>query len=195
MSKVKSKLSAGEALLKNPKHELFCWLYAGSHNRELFGNGKRCYIQVYFSTEILKLKEEILKLANDTEKGYSRLVLMKENRIKSLEHQASVRATELVANRSLKARIDFLLLELISHDFMDRELAFTAAQRNDLNSKVQAIKEYNRMTDRGSKGNLEGNFTFSWEDEPESKPGVKKRPVLKKAEVKVGTDVEWEGDK
>lgn len=195
MSKTEKKLGPGEAQLKNPKQELFCWLYAGSHNRELFGNGTRCYIQVYFSTEIEKLRKEITDIESDREKGYTTELRAKENRIHSLEVQARTRAAELVANRGIKLRIDVLLNELVSSEFMDRELAFTAAQRNDLNSKVQAIKEYNRLKDRGASGRLEGTFVFGWEQPLDSKNEPRKKPVLKKATIKHESPVVWEGEK
>lgn len=208
MAKVKAKLP-GEVSLKNPKEELFCWIYAGYHNRNLFGNGTQCYMLVYYADEIKKLEDEIDKLEGEKEKAVvgSRSEVIASNKkfdieinpryrkIKSIEKVASTLSSRMLGKVGVRARVDYLIDSYISETHSDRELQYVILQRFDLNSKVQGIKEFNRLKDRGSKGNLEGNFTFSWEDELESKPGTKKRPVLKKAEVKIGTDVEWEGDK
>lgn len=209
MAKKTKKLLPGEAVLKNPKWELFCWLYAGYHNRELFGNGTRCYIQAYYSGEITKLDEEINKYELEKEKegakkeGRNELIAsnkkfdieinQRQRRIKSLEKTARTMAAELLAKTGIRTRVDYLVDSYISNDYTDRELQYVILQRFDLNSKVQAIKEFNRLKDRGSNKNLEGNFTFSWEGDEETKKDKKRpTPVLKKVEIK--QNVEWEGE-
>jgi len=207
----KAKLP-GEAVLKNPKHELFCWLYAGYHNRDLFGNGTRCYIQAYYADEIIKLDEEIEKFEKEKEKAslastdraeliqsnkkYDNEINPRQRRIKSLEKTARTMAADLLAKTGIRARVDYLVDTYIENSYTDRELQYTILQRFDLNSKVQAIKEYNRLKDRGKVGNLEGNFTFSWENAPEGNTGAQKKPVLKKAEIKQKESVvEWGNEK
>lgn len=207
----KAKLP-GEAVLKNPKEELFCWLYAGYHNRDLFGNGTRCYIQTYYADEINKLHDELDTLQKNKEvagakiEGRTELIKsnktfdieinQKERRVKSLENQARSLAARLLAKVSIRARVDYLVDTYIENSYTDRELQYTILQRFDLNSKVQAIKEYNRLKDRGKVGNLEGNFTFSWENAPEGNTGARKKPVLKKAEIKQKESVvEWGNEK
>lgn len=205
MAKKKTKLP-GEEVLKNPKWELFCWLYAGYHNRDLFGNGTRCYMQAYgYNAKIIEIRKQIDKLLNGSGKdsvtgrvvraeGYSVEVDKLEREIKGMENSARALAAELLAKVSIRQRADYLVDTYITDEHSDRELQYVILQRFDLNSKVQAIKERNRLKDRGSKGNLEGSFVFSWEDGAPVKKGqpAKKRPVLKKVEVKTPTVTEWE---
>lgn len=186
------KKQPGSERLKNPKHELFCWLYAGYNNRDLFGNGTRCYIIVYHQQEIEVNQKKIDDLMGKRPKGYSVEVDRLEQGIRRMENNARSRASMLISKRDISHRLDFLLDALISDETMDRELAFTAAQRYDLNSKVQAIKEYNRVKDRGAAGRLEGLFTFAWEDVEEKGVVAKKKPIIKKATVKGDDVTEWE---
>lgn len=160
--------SAGKETLSNPKHELFCHLYAGYHNRELFGNGTRCYGHVYHRAELEKIRAKLDELRNKKPPGYTVQVDMYERREKSLYETAKTNAADLLTKANLAARIDFLLDQLISNDFMDRELAFTAGQRWDLNAKVAAIREFNRLKARAS-DKLEGEFNFRWVDETPTK--------------------------
>lgn len=158
------KKTAGKDRLKDPKHELFAHLYAGSHNRDLFGNGTRCYMLAYgFDAETEKLKQEIQKLQEDHEGGYTRLVDIRERRIKSLYDSARNRASELIAKRYIRDRVNFLMDQLLENSFMDRELAFVAGQRYDLNAKIAAIREWNRMNDR-TKDHVEADITYRWAD-------------------------------
>lgn len=212
MAKEKKPKLPGDTVLKNPKEELFCWLYAGYHNRDLFGNGTRCYIQTYYADEIIKLEDEIEKYEKEKEKagvntdGRSELIASnkkydneinpRQRRIKSLEKTARTLAARLLAKVGIRERVDYLVDTYIENSYTDRELQYTILQRFDLNSKVQAIKEYNRLKDRGKVGNLEGNFTFSWEDPAQGNSKAQKKPVLKKVDIKQKDSVvEWEGDK
>lgn len=166
----KKDIPKGSAKLANPKHELFVWLYAGHHNRELFGNGTRCYMQAYgYNDQINKLQKEIDELMDKKEKGYSVAVSLRERRMKGLRSIAGVEASGLLAKPSIRQRCDFLMMELFTNDFMDAELVFTAGQRFDLASKVAAIREFNRVKDRGS-NKLEGEFTIRWGEPETGKP-------------------------
>lgn len=189
-SKPKKEKVPGGEVLKNPKHELFCWLYAGYHNRDLFGNGSRCYKHVYFSVELDKLQQEIDKLEDERAEKFQRLVDARKARIKAIDNTSRSSATDLLAKPNISDRVNYLMDQLFSHDAMDRELTFTAMQRFDLASKVAAIREYNRVKDRGGSGKLEGTFTFGWEDSIAPKKGEK--PTIKKVEIKK-SGVEWEG--
>lgn len=182
----------GEERLKNPKEELFCWLYAGYNNRDIFGNGSRCYILVYYGDAIEKLGKEIDQLIEKRPQGYTSAVEAKQHRIKSMEGSSRNLSSRMVAKVHISRRIDFLLDQLISDETMDRELAFTALQRYDLNSKVQAIREHNRLKDRGAAGRLEGTFIFGWEGEEPKKPEGKKKVVIKKAIIKSDSVAEWD---
>lgn len=188
--KTEKKPEPGSVRLKNINQELFCMLYTGYHTRDLFGNGTRSYIAAYNADEINRLNKEIEQLTVDKEEGYTRIVRAREARIKQIETSARVYASILLSKGPVRERVDYLLTKLMDDNFMDRELTYTAAQRFDLASKVAAIREYNRLKDRGGVGKLEGTFTFSWEGDEETGP-VKKKPVVKKVELKQQGDVEW----
>ncbi len=182
--------NAGSERLKNPKWELFCWLYSGYHNRNLFGNASQCYMQAFnFNDQVVANEKEIDDLMAKKAKGYTVRVAQLEAKNKSLNHVARNESSKLMAKRGVGKRCDYLMDSMISDDHSDRELQYTILQRFDLNSKVQAIKEYNRVKDRGAAGRLEGSFVFSWEGEGE-KPA--KKPIIKKATIKKEGAVDWE---
>lgn len=61
---------------------------------------------------------------------------------------AGVSAARLLENAKILARINELLSITLNDQVVDKELAFTVIQKRDLSSKVQAIKEYNRVKKR-----------------------------------------------
>lgn len=199
-----AKKKPGSTPLKNPKQELFAWLYAGYHNRDLFGNGTRCYMQAYGHNDTeLKLQEEIMRLEAGTlgpdgirvrEKGYTSMVEILEAKIKSLTRFSAVNANYNLARKGVRERVDYLIDNYITNEHTDRELQFVILQRKDLQSKVQAIKEFNTIKER-TKSKLEGNISISWESDeprPAGRPSSKKKtvPVVAKNSV----DVEWESE-
>jgi len=210
--KDKTKKVPGEAVLKNPKHELFCWVYAGYHNARLFGNGTQSYMQAYgYNSEIDKINEKIeiiraKKGKKDAVTGEDVGITVLEAKIKSIKHVAQTLAYDLMTKKPIRQRIDYLLSSYITHDHGDRELQFVILQRNDLASKVAAIREYNRLKERGNKGVLEGNFTFTWEKDDDDTPSTKKKKnisaavagdLLKKNGAKLAVDngiAEWDDD-
>lgn len=168
MAKTKDKKKPGEATLKNPKHELFAHLYAGYKNQSLFGNGTQCYAFAYgYSEKILKNNETIEELISSRKPGYT----VKEKALKAANRRmlnvASVEATRLLANPKILERLNVLLDSVFNDADMDRELVFVAMQRKDLNSKVAAIREYNRVKDRAS-DKVTGTLEVTWV-EPEKK--------------------------
>jgi hypothetical protein len=174
MAKGTKEKKLGETKLAQPKWELFAHLYSGQHNMKLFGNGTQCYSIAYGYTEKIEAKRgEIEDLLKTTPAGYTVKVETLNLEIRRMERLCSVEATRLLVNPSIRARCDFLLSSKISHEFSDRELQYTIAQRADLNSKVQAIKEYNRLHKRAADGRLDGEFTFRWEDEKEEEEDKK----------------------
>lgn len=195
--KTKVKLLPGQAELKNVKHELFCWLYSGYHNKNLFGNGTQSYMQAYgYNAKIITLEAEKEKIYNSKEEGKTSKIDGIKSQIKALENGARSSSSDLLAKPNIRARVDYLIDSYIDHSYTDRELQYVILQRFDLNSKVSAIKEYNRLKDRGSAGKLEGNFSFSWEGDDDLS---KKKPTVKKMEVKVQPQksagiVDWEED-
>lgn len=118
-----------------------------------------------------------------------------EARIKSMEHTANTEGNSLLARPNIRQRVDYLLEQYIDNEHTDKELQYVIMQRFDLQSKVAAIREFNRLKDRGSSGKLEGQFTFSWEGDEEEKSSTKRtKPVLKKAEIRQSSNVEWDDE-
>lgn len=169
----------GSITFKDPKWELFCWLYVGYHSRSLFGNGTQCYLEAYGGNkEIEELDDEIVSLRELKEKGYTAEVARCEARILSLQRTAKTNGNRLLSKAVISKRCDFLLRSLCNNEFMDQELSYVAGQRHDLASKVAAIREYNSMKNRSKKEdpNNDVHITFGWED-PEPRPG--KKPLVK----------------
>ncbi len=190
---------SGESVLRNPKHELFCWVYAGYHNSRLFGNGTRSYMQAYgYNARIDEINQKIEKMraSKGSKQSGQETIAFLEGKIKSIEHVANTEGNSLLTRQDIRNRVDYLLAQYIDNDHSDRELQFVILQRYDLQSKVAAIREFNRLKDRGGGGKLEGNFTFAWESDDEDQPKDKKnkQPTLKKAEISHNSSVEWDED-
>jgi len=166
----KQKAEPGAEALKNPKWELFTHLYSGHHNSQLFGNGTQCYSLAFGYTErIVKAQEIIEDLNIKREAGYTVKVKAQEAAIRRMKNTCAVEAARILINPKIRTRCDWLLRSTISTDFSDQELQYVIAQRHDLTSKVQAIKEHNRVKQRVS-DKIEGELVVRWEDpEPASK--------------------------
>lgn len=164
------KAKPGETPLKNPKWELFSHLYSGHHNASLFGNGTQCYSIAYGYTDKINANlDSIEDLTMKGDAGYTVKVKALEAANRRMKNLCSVEAARLLVNPRISKRCDWLLNSTISSDFSDQELQYVIAQRNDLNSKVQAIKEHNRVKQRVS-DKIEGELVVRWEDpEPVSK--------------------------
>lgn len=203
---IKKRRGGPDGELPNPKQELFCWLYAGYHNADLFGNGTRCYMQAYgYIDEIAKINRKIDDLRATRPEGYTVMVDRYDARIKSMRNIAAVGAHTFLIKPNIRARVDYLVDQYIGNDYTDRELQFVIMQRKDLNSKVAAIREFNRLKSRGGAGKFEGEVTFSWEGDDEPKksaskgasPPSKPKGPPKSATVKMSvkqpeSTVEWE---
>lgn len=104
--------------LENIRHEAFCQLYAS--DLEFFGNGTQSYIKVY----------------NPVQRG-------------NWYNVVRANASKLLTNANVLKRIDELLnFDGFNEQAVDKELKFVIAQRNDLASKVSAIREFNRLKAR-----------------------------------------------
>lgn len=102
----------------NPKQELFCQVYCG---RDCFSNGVKAYIEAYG--------------INTTKPG--------------AYNSAKESASALLTNLDILSRIRGILdLSGLNNEFVDRELLFVMTQNADLNAKVQAMKEYNKLNQR-----------------------------------------------
>lgn len=100
------------------KQEKFCNLF--TKNNECFGSGVMSYSEAYG--------------ININEPG--KYLTAKSN------------ATRLLTNAYILDRIDSLLTEYISDQAVDVELAKVIFQDYDLNAKISAIREYNRLRNR-----------------------------------------------
>ena len=131
MPKTLTKTAAKTKDGLNQKQELFCQLYA-SADRELFGNGTRCYMQAYSS------------------EGKKMSVLA-----------AMAAASRLLRDVKVIQRINELLEEGgLNDQNVDKQLLFVINQFADFKSKVAAIKEYNAMRNRVA-SKSEGGDTFN----------------------------------
>lgn len=146
--KTPKKVSTKEKHLSS-EQELFCILYTGHHNRDLFGNATRSYMESYnLNSEIEELKKEIQELQTFRDTGYTVKVKTIELRIKSVEASARSCSNRLLTKANIRRRIDELMDLMVENNFNDRELQFAISQRYDLPSKVAAIREYNALKKR-----------------------------------------------
>ena len=167
--KPKAKTTPGSTTLKNPKWELFAHLYAGHYTREIFGNGTQCYSLAYgYRDKINDNLKKIEELQHKKPAGYTVKVDALKSNNRSMENISNVEAIRLLRKPMILERVNYLMDQLITNEYMDRELTFVAMQRGDLHAKVSAIREYNKVKDRTSE-KLEGDFTFRWADEEPEK--------------------------
>lgn len=165
MPKSKTQKKAGSETLKNPKHELFAHLYSGHHNANLFGNGTQCYALAFGYTDRISAAQQLIEeLTSKGEAGYSVKVKAQEASIRRMKNVCTVDGSRLLINAKVRARCDWLLSNMISSDFADQELQYVIAQRGDLQAKVQAIREHNRIKNRVAE-KLEGELVIRWGDE------------------------------
>ena len=102
-----------------PRQQLFCELYAG--DREFFGNGVQSYIEAY-------------------EPDQSK---------KNWYNSAAASASRLLRNVKVITKINNLLeIGGLNDVAVDKQLSFLIAQHADFGSKVQAIREYNKLKQR-----------------------------------------------
>lgn len=139
--------------VKNKKlsteRELFCILYTGHHNRDLFGNATRCYLEAFGHNErIESLKNEIVQVRKIKDRGYTTVIADLEADIKSIEASGRSASARLLATASIRAHVDELMDSMISDEFNDREMQYVITQRHDLASKVAAMREYNALKKR-----------------------------------------------
>jgi hypothetical protein len=101
------------------KQQVFCTLY--SSDREFFGNGVQSYVEAY---QVDKTKKNWYK-------------------------NVAVSASEQLKKPYIVAEINRLLETGGLNDVaVDKQLSFLIAQHTDFGSKVQAIREYNKLKQR-----------------------------------------------
>lgn len=125
----------------NPKQELFCQYYA--QNQELFGNATLSYAEAYdYKLDTLSKDDAKYK----TVKG--KKVLIERSTFGKAENVCAVMGARLLRNAKIQSRITALLNELLRDDIVDSQLAKVITQDSDLQSKVRAINEYNKVRGR-----------------------------------------------
>lgn len=103
----------------NPKQERFCELFAS--DREFFGNGTQSYIEAYNP---------------DTSK-------------KGWYNAARADASRLLTKDNILARINEIFeARGLNEAFVDKQLELLITQNADFNSKIQAIREFNKLKQR-----------------------------------------------
>lgn len=104
----------------NLRQEKFCEVYC-SQDSELFGNGVQAYVVAYEPDQ------------------------KKPNWYKT----ACTRASQLLSSIKIIDRINILLEETGFNDaFVDKQLSFLITQHADFQSKLGAVKEYNKLKGR-----------------------------------------------
>ena len=107
----------------NLKQDEFCKAYI---SKDFFGNGTQAYLEAYG----LKDEEDKHTITYDT---------------------ARVNASRLLTNANILKRINSLLEEGgFNEQNVDKQHLFLINQHADLKTKMNAIKEYNRMKERGA---------------------------------------------
>lgn len=103
----------------NLRQEKFCQLYATS--KEFFGNGVESYLEVY---DVDRNKPNWYSIA-------------------------CASASRLLSNEKIVNRINAILEQTGFNDaFVDKELSFLITQHADFQTKLGAIKEYNKLKQR-----------------------------------------------
>lgn len=123
MAKTSNKTAAKTEAGLNHHQEEFCKFYTSSEavDRELFGNGVQCYIEVYEPDQ--------------TKPNWYKTALAASSR--------------LLANVKVIGRINELLIEGGFNDSnVDKQHLFLINQHADLKTKMAAIKEYNAVKKR-----------------------------------------------
>ena len=118
----------------NPKQEAFCRYYAQGEGT--FGNATLSYAAAY---EI-----ELGDLTRHDMVG--NMIVPKQYKL--AHNTCAVNGTRLLRNAHIQERVNTLLNELLKDEVVDAELAKVIKQDGDLQPKVQAIKEYNKLRGR-----------------------------------------------
>lgn len=122
--KTSNKTAAKTKKGLNLQQEEFCQLYINA-DRELFGNGAQCYLEVYGAEYLLKNKKPMSYLA------------------------AVAMASRLLTNVKVIERINELLeTGGFSNENVDKQHLFLINQHADLKTKMAAIKEFNALKKR-----------------------------------------------
>lgn len=114
----KAEVAKAQVTKLSPKQEMFCRFY--TTDREFFGNGVRSYIEAYNPNM-------------DRPGAYN---------------TARARASYLLSNVNILARIDELMEVVINDAHVDKQMAFWIQQKASPQTSISAIKEYNALHQR-----------------------------------------------
>lgn len=125
-----------------PQQELFCRYYA--QNNELFSNGTLSYAEAY-DYKLDELSTEAPVLDTD-DKGEP--IKWGDSDYKKAYDVCSANASRLLRNEKIQARIVVLMNEWMKDEIVDSELFKVIKQNYKLESKIAAIREYNKLKQR-----------------------------------------------
>lgn len=125
----------------NIRREAFCQYF--TKNQALFGNATLSYAEAYG----YKLDELSRDDAKYKGKGAKR-VKVEESSYDKAYHVCATEGGRLLKIPEIQERITALLNELLRDDIVDSQLAKVITQDDDLQSKVRAINEYNKVRGR-----------------------------------------------
>lgn len=190
------KNRAGSKALKEKKAELFCQFYAGSSVYPLFGNATACYLAAYGGAERISEIEEELEAIPEIVANREEILALKAEKRKIYNRGNNLGPRLVAENKSVQDRINFLMDKWLDDEMMDREIAYTIAQRRDLASKVMAydrvLKVKNRLSEK-----LTGELVVRWEEDEEKPASGKKKKIRKEVKKQVDEAIEgleWEGE-
>lgn len=121
----------------NPKQELFCKFY--SQNRETLGNATHSYAEAY--------NYDLDSLSRESKHDVDGKLVENSEYDKSI-HVCAVEGRKLLRKPVINDRITQLLNEWMTEQNVDGELAKVIQQDRDLNSKVAAVREFNKLKAR-----------------------------------------------
>jgi hypothetical protein len=143
--------------LRNIKQELFCNLYAGPG--ETFNNATMSYAVAYdYISKRNNIKEKLKGEINERKRIDLKVELTR------IENVCAVQGNRLLRNIKIRSRCDAILDARISHDVVDRETMKVITQDKDLNAKMRAVTEYNKVRNRVKEAPFEGKIIMKWED-------------------------------
>lgn len=121
-----------------PQQDRFCRLY--TQNEELFSNATLSYAEAY-SYELGRLSD----IPEYNEKGDK--IPRSSERDKAYD-SCSANASRLLRNDKIQDKVTLYLNELMKDTVVDSQLAKVIMQDRKLESKVSAIREYNKLRNR-----------------------------------------------
>ena len=125
----------------NLEQELFCQYY--TKNREVFGSAVQSYALAYgYDLDILSKEKPVLEIKENGTKIFGTSEYEKAYSV------CGVNGSRLLKLTKINARVQKLLNELLTEEFVDSELAKVVAQDYKPDAKIRAINEFNKVKGR-----------------------------------------------